>query len=80
MTSSPPGPAGSGVGDDVVWCGNGDHLEHGGRRVRAVARLEFPSGRFKPTTACVGDLNDMLRNAVFDEGIPILITPLEATP
>lgn len=55
----------------MIICGNEDHP----RPTRAVARLSWPDGRFKPTTGCVGCMNWSVRMSL-DEGHPILVEPL----
>ncbi|MET9339237.1 hypothetical protein [Nonomuraea sp. NPDC003804] len=53
-----------------TFCGNDDH----GRPVNAIARLSWPDLRYKPTTACIGDMQWSVRNSL-DEGHPVLVEP-----
>jgi hypothetical protein len=55
-----------------IPCGNEDHDE----RTPAVARLAWPDGRYRPTTACREDLEDMFGEAV-EEGLALLIEPIK---
>ena len=56
-----------------VMCRNEDHT----RPTPAVARLSWPDGRYRPTTACVGDMEWQIRMSL-DEGHPVLIEPISA--
>jgi hypothetical protein len=53
-----------------VLCRNEDH----GRPTTAVASLSWPDGRYRPTTACVGDLAWHVRYSL-DEDHPVLVEP-----
>lgn len=55
-----------------VPCGNPDHDE----RTPAVARLSWPDGRYRPTTACREDLEDTLWEAI-DERLALIIEPIK---
>ncbi|MFF0864199.1 hypothetical protein ACFYUV_20740 [Nonomuraea sp. NPDC003560] len=55
-----------------VPCGNEDHDEP----TPAVARLSWPDGRYRPTTVCREDLEDMLGEAV-EEPLALLIEPIK---
>jgi hypothetical protein len=59
--------------NERLLCRNEDHL----RPTPAIARLSWPDGRYKPTTACVGDMSWMVRMSL-DDGDPVLVEP--ATP
>ncbi|TMS00136.1 hypothetical protein [Nonomuraea basaltis] len=58
--------------DTRIPCGNEDHEE----RTPAVARLSWPDGRFRPTTACREDLEDTFLEAI-DERLTLLIEPIK---
>ncbi|MBG0830536.1 hypothetical protein HS041_22500 [Planomonospora sp. ID67723] len=51
-------------------CANPDHS----RPAAAIARLSWPDARFKPTTACVGDMQWQVRTAL-DNGRAVLVEP-----
>ena len=44
----------------AVLCGNESHLDDSPYMPPAVARVTFPDGRFKPTTACKSCIKDIL--------------------
>lgn len=56
---------------DVALCANSSHFQ----RTKAVARLSFPDGRYNPTTACSGCLDQQVRQARL-EVYPIRIDPI----
>jgi hypothetical protein len=58
-----------------VTCSNEDHS----RPVLAIARLLWPTGRFRPTTACVGDLIRVVRDSL-NEGAPVEVWPANREP
>jgi hypothetical protein len=58
-----------------VPCANEDHR----RPVAAVARLCWPTGRFRPVTACLGDLFRQVRQSL-DEGVPVEVWPANREP
>jgi hypothetical protein len=53
-----------------VLCRNEDHA----RPTAAIANLSWPDCRFRPTTACIGDLQQIVRDSL-DEGHPVLVEP-----
>jgi len=67
----------------AILCANEGHLDEMDELPPAVAKLTWPDGRFKPTTACdecvttmvivyvLDDTNDGLRH-------PLLIQPVDA--
>jgi hypothetical protein len=59
------------MASEIIYCANQDHCAN----IRAVARLSWPNGPYKPTTACAGDLHWMLREAR-TEGVALLIEPI----
>lgn len=59
-----------------VMCGNPDHEEYGKGPVKAIARVTWPSGRFRPTTACKADLRRQVNEAI-REGRSIHINMIE---
>lgn len=62
---------------EVVACANEDHR----RRTRAVAKVSWPNGPYKPTTACVGCLAWTVDTAI-TEGNTVLVEPIppDVTP
>lgn len=56
----------------ALMCGNESHS----RRTKAIAKLSYPNGRFNSTTGCVGCTDFAVRQAL-DEGIPIVVEPVE---
>jgi hypothetical protein len=61
---------------EPVMCGNPDHEEYGSGPVKAVARVSWPSGRFRPTTSCKTDLRRQVNEAI-REGRSIHIDMIE---
>jgi hypothetical protein len=56
-----------------LFCTNEDNHA---RAVRAVVKLSWPDGRYKPETACAGCMRWSIANA--REGVyPILIEPVQ---
>ncbi|MEV7011670.1 hypothetical protein [Streptosporangium sp. NPDC051022] len=55
-----------------VVCANPDHP----RPIKAVARMSWPDGRYKRTTACATDLRWQVRSSI-EEGHPVLVEPIE---
>lgn len=55
-----------------IPCGNPDHDGH----APAVARLSWPDGRYRPTTACRSDLEASFEEAA-EEGLTLLIEPIK---
>jgi hypothetical protein len=58
----------------IVNCGNENHDPR-----KAVVRLSWPGGRFKPTTACASCLRNALygvRDGEPDNDYPVLVSPL----
>jgi hypothetical protein len=51
---------------EIVMCGNPDHVDHGRGPVRAVARVSWPDGRYRSTTACKADLRREMNEAIRD--------------
>ena len=74
MTAIETGPK-----QQVTYCGNPDHEDGDGARVPAVARVSWPDGRFRPTTACkeclIGTTEDLLSGEP-DYWRPMLIEPI----
>ncbi|WP_405149503.1 hypothetical protein OG589_14755 [Sphaerisporangium sp. NBC_01403] len=60
--------------EQKVMCGNEDHA----RPVPAVARMSWPDGRFRPTTACAIDLRVHTRSSI-EDGHPVLVEPVEGS-
>jgi hypothetical protein len=56
-----------------TFCSNEDHI----RPVPAVAKLSWPDGRFRPTTACRSDLRRILLTSLLDEKQTVLVEPIE---
>jgi hypothetical protein len=61
---------------NVVMCGNPDHEDHGRGPVPAVARISWPNGRYRPTTACKTDLRWNVNEAIRD-GLSIHVDMIE---
>ncbi|MFF4417019.1 hypothetical protein ACFYY8_31245 [Streptosporangium sp. NPDC001559] len=59
------------MADKTVYCSNPDHA----RRVPAIARLSWPTGRFSPTAICITDLPGQIRQSL-DLGHPVLVEPI----
>lgn len=55
----------------TVLCANEDHDDE----TLAVARLTYPNARFRPTTVCADDLEDVAEQAL-EEGASVLIEPI----
>lgn len=55
----------------TVLCANEDHDEE----TPAVARLSWPDGRYKPTTACLDDLLWHVEDS-YSEGHPARVEPI----
>jgi hypothetical protein len=49
----------------TVMCANPDHEEYG-RPTKAVARVSWPNGPFRPTAACKTDLRRQVNDAIRD--------------
>lgn len=63
----------SGTKTTTVYCGNEAH----GQPVLAIARVAWPSGRFRPTTACAVCLNDLAADYIGgEERHSMLIDPI----
>lgn len=60
---------------DELTCANEDHP----RPVAAIARLFWPDGRFKPSTACTGDLARQVRMSIAD-GHSVEVWPVRKGP
>lgn len=56
----------------TVYCANEDHA----RRTRAVSRMSWPSGRFKPTTGCVGCTKWQVDESI-REGLTVIVEPVD---
>lgn len=61
---------------EPVMCGNPDHVDHGRGPVKAVARISWPNGPYRPTTACKKDLRWNVSEAI-REGNSIHIDMIE---
>lgn len=57
-----------------VFCANEDHA----RPVKAFARMSWPDGRYRSTTACATDLRWHTRSSI-EEGHPVLVEPLDGS-
>lgn len=55
---------------ETSQCANPDHT----RRVKAIARLYWPDGRYLPSTACITDLAPQIRQSLTD-GHPVEVWP-----
>lgn len=51
---------------ETVMCGNPDHEDHGRGPKKAVARVSWPNGPYRPTTACKTDLRRQMNDAIRD--------------
>ncbi|MER5622485.1 hypothetical protein ABT061_15720 [Streptosporangium sp. NPDC002544] len=60
---------------DFTPCGNPDHP----RPTRAIVRMSWPDSRFRPTTACIGDMEVHVRASI-DEGHAVLVQPVTPRP
>jgi hypothetical protein len=63
------------MSDPVLMCASEDHP----RPVAAIARLYWPDGRYKPITACIGDLTRQIRQSL-DGGHPVEVWPADRGP
>ncbi|WP_031166005.1 hypothetical protein [Streptosporangium roseum] len=60
---------------EPTYCSNPDHA----RPTPAIVHMSWPDGRYRPTTACIGDMQDHVRASV-DEGHPVLLQPVTPSP
>lgn len=60
---------------EPTYCSNPDHT----RQTPAIVHMSWPDGRYRPTTACIGDMQDHVRGSV-DEGHPVLLRPVTPNP
>ncbi|MEV4246994.1 hypothetical protein AB0J63_26720 [Streptosporangium canum] len=60
---------------EPTYCSNPDHA----RPTPAIVHLSWPDGWFKPTTACVSDMQWQVRDSL-GEGHPVILQPVTPSP